>query len=489
MSAKTKFKITLKKKPVNPVNFFLSEAEFLAHFPRVNINIDDFKKKFIVTYRKRPNLEELFDLDSDKTVIKSKEDKRFIDQEKIIKYFYDVVIVDRHKHLARFYQKYFGLPDFYKLKWDNVDIYTEIDSNFSPSEFIMAQNVWQKQQNSSSQKEITDQFNKLIEQPLSGISLQKNDNSRRIIRNLNYLDILHRTKVTNSVKARVSFWQSLLNVYNHLVLEDRMFAPSSLGLFLRPKKIKGKLTNDIDYNTFYYLFQQYQPKASILNSYTINWILKNLFSGTRLLTPVLSWSSYMLAFMHSDWEHYVGIDVMPSVCQRTQFLFDHYQTKLKPELVKLGDNKSKKEVDRLNKKSIDLYCQPSESLLNDKVYMTKYKDYFDAILFCPPYFDMEIYPEGDQSTLQYPTYDEWLIKYWEATVKMCHHVLKPGKKMGFIINNYESLKKDSYPLIQDLNVIALKYFKLVGAFNLLNRTSPLRVNYKKRTEMLFIYEK
>jgi hypothetical protein len=102
---------------------------------------------------------------------------------------------------------------------------------------------------------------------------------------------------------------------------------------------------------------------------------------------------------------------------------------------------------------------------------------------------MEIYPEGDQSTLQYPTYDEWLVKYWEATVKMCHHVLKPGKKMGFIINNYESLKKDSYPLIQDLNVIALKYFKLVGAFNLLNRTSPLRVNYKKRTEMLFIYEK
>ena len=211
--------------------------------------------------------------------------------------------------------------------------------------------------------------------------------------------------------------------------------------------------------------------------------MKNLFSGKKIFTPVLSWVSYLIAFMHSDWDHYVGVDVMKDVCDRTQFLFDHYKQKIKPTL------KIQSEVDRLNRKSIDLYCQPSESLLYDDQFISKYSDYFDAILLCPPYFNMEIYPQGQQSIDLYPDYDEWLIKYWEDTVALSHLVLKRGKRFGFIINNYVSLKKDEYPLIQDLNLIALKYFKLVGAYNLANRVSPLRVNRKKRTEMLFLYEK
>jgi hypothetical protein len=323
------------------------------------------------------------------------------------------------------------------------------------------------------------QFNKLIDEPLWGLSLQKNDASRRIIRNLNYLDILHQTKVTNTVKAKTSFWQTFINAYNLLILEDRFFAPSSIGQFLKAKNS----TNDINYNVFFYLFQQYQPKASILNPYTINWMLKNIFQGTKLLTPVLSWDSYLVAFMHSDWEHYVGIDVMKGICDRSQFLFDHYQNELKPILT------SKAEIARLNRKKIDIYCQPSESLLYDQQFTTQYHNYFDCILMCPPYFNMEIYPEGEQSTDSYPTYGEWLTKYWEDTVILSYMVLAPGKRFAFIINNYVSLKKDEYPLIQDLNLIALKYFKLVGAFSLLNRVSPLRVNKKGRTEMLFVYEK
>jgi len=325
---------------------------------------------------------------------------------------------------------------------------------------------------------MADQFNQLIEQPLSGLSLQKNDGSRKIVRNLNYLDILHYTRVTNTCKSKTSFWQTFIGVYNDLRLEDRFFAPSSIGLFLREKGSGG-----INYNNFYYLFQQYQPKASILNPYTINWILKNLFTGTKLFTPVLSWTSYLCAFMHTDWEHYVGVDVMDNVCQRTQFLFDYYQKTLKPQLT------SQKEIDRLDRKKLDVYYQPSESLLYDTKFLKKYTNYFDAVLMCPPYFNMEIYPQGQQSIDLYPNYEEWLTNYWEETVALCHLVLKTGKRFGFIVNNYVSLKKDEYPLIQDLNLIALKYFKLVSAFNLLNRVSPLRMNKKNRTEMLFIYEK
>ena len=141
--------------------------------------------------------------------------------------------------------------------------------------------------------------------------------------------------------------------------------------------------NTVNYHNFFYLFQQYQPKASILNPYTINWILKNLFEGTKLFTPVLSWASYLCAFMHTDRDEYVGVDVMPSVCQRCQFLFDYYQTELK----------SKHKITRLDRKKLRLYCQPSESLLEDSTFMKQYDQYFDAVLMCPPYFNMEIYPE------------------------------------------------------------------------------------------------
>ena len=453
---------------------FLTLADFLAYFPNINITKDEFVKKFVVTYSNRPTLADLFAL---KSVIKDQDDPRYINRDQIIDYFYDIIIVNRQKYLTEFYRSYFELPDFYGLKWDGVKILNECKVNYDEKNFI---DTWINYIEHPDQYKIKmlEKFNLLIDQPLPGLSLQKNDLSRKMVRNLNYLDILHNTSVTNTCKSKTSFWQTLINVYNQLELEDRFFAPSSIGLFLREKS-----GNTINYNNFFYLFQQYQPKASILNPYTINWILKNLFSGKKLFTPVLSWVSYLIAFMHSDWDHYVGVDVMQSVCNRTQFLFDYYKKTIKPTL------KIQTEIDRLNRKSIDLYCQPSESLLYDDQFISKYNDYFDAILLCPPYFNMEIYPQGQQSIDLYPNYDDWLTHYFEDTVALCHFVLKKGKRFGFIINNYVSLKKDEYPLIQDLNLIALKYFKLVGAYNLLNRVSPLRVNHKKRTEMLFLYEK
>jgi len=464
---------------------FLTLEIFLEHFPIVHISKEDFVNKFVITYSGRPTLHDLFSL---KSVIKNKEDQRYINREAIIDYFYDVIIVNRHKYLSEFYKSYFELPNFDKLKWDKVDILKKSDATFNNADFMSSwgKYVDEPDENISEMKE---QFDAIVNQKLPCISLQKNDGSRKIIRNLNYLDILHNTRVTNTCKSKTSFWETLINVYNKLELEDRFFAPSSIGLFLRPKTRKLKTGSDlldeiqVNYNNFFYLFQQYQPKASILNPYTINWILKNLLTGSNLLTPVLSWSSYIVAFMNSDWKHYVGIDVMPQVCERTQFVFDYYDKKV-----------SLNKPTKPNKK-LDLYCQPSESLLYNGEFLSKYDEYFDAVLMCPPYFDMEIYPDNKdakskyQSTNVYPKYDEWLVKYWEDTVIMSHSVLKNNGKFAFIVNDYVSLKKQEYPLIQDLNLIALKYFKLVGLYHLSNRVSPLRVNYKKRTEMLCIYEK
>ena len=117
----------------------------------------------------------------------------------------------------------------------------------------------------------------------------------------------------------------------------------------------------------------------------------------------------------------------------------------------------------------------------------KYDKWFDAILICSGYFDMEIYHEGEQAVKNYPIYDDWLEKYWHATVQMCAKVLKPKGLFGVIVNDYYSLDGIHYPLPQDFDRFTSKYFKLVSTYFLYNRTSPLRANHKDRTERLFVY--
>lgn len=453
---------------------FLTLQDFLDQFPPVKMTREEFIKRFIVTYVSTPTLEDLFNFKA-KRVIKDENDKRYINKEKIIDYFYDIVITNRYTYLTKFYKSYFEVPNPYSLKWGDglpsLNIFTEGDT----ANIKLAIDKFNK---SKTRKDFEDSFNDLLELNINSISMQKNDQSRRIIRNLNYLDILHLTKITNSVKCKTSFWQTFINLYNDLVLEDRLFTPACIDKCLEIKSLKG--ANETNYNCLYYHIQQYQPKASILNPYTINWILRHIFGNSgALFTPVLSWCSYINAFMHTDFTEYVGVDVMQPVVDRVQFLFDYYQNELKKSL-------SNEEQLLLNKKTIDLYCQPSESL--GKKFITKYNNHFDAVLMCPPYYNMEIYPNGQQSTDEYKSYDEWLVKYWEATVKIVHSVLKkPNGKFGFIVNDYKSLKDDNFPLIKDLNMIASKYFKLLNVYHLVNRGSPLRVNFKNRTEMLFIW--
>src|SRR5437016_1745662 len=98
---------------------FLTLNDFLAYFPPIKISRADFTRQFMITYVNQPTLEQLFNLQS---VIKTKEDMRYVNREQIIDYFYDLVIINRHKYLTGFYQSYFELPDPYSLKWEGVDI-------------------------------------------------------------------------------------------------------------------------------------------------------------------------------------------------------------------------------------------------------------------------------------------------------------------------------------------------------------------------------
>jgi hypothetical protein len=202
------------------------------------------------------------------------------------------------------------------------------------------------------------------------------------------------------------------------------------------------------------------------------------YSGRSIFTPVLSWGCYMAAFMHSNYQEYVGVDVMPTVCQKVEFLADWYRSK----------PSGRSSITR-SSKSTKIYCQPSESLLSDHRFLTEYHNHFDTILVCPPYYDMEIYHEGDQSLNMYPDYNQWLKMYWGQTAEMCSRVQKIGGIFALIANDYKTLDGDIYPLVDDLQQQMPKCYQHLQTYYLQNRTSPLRVNAKDRTERLLIYRK
>ncbi len=162
---------------------------------------------FRVMYSRSLTLEQILSLDPyctgrKKALIKKPDtDVRYQEQDAMIEYFYEIIVRNRHKYLTFFYKSYFEFKDPRDLKWKGTNLLSQNEALEFPS-----------------------------------ISLQKNDASRRIVRNLFYIELLDQTKVTNTVKSKVSFWTSLVNMYNKLELEDRFFAPSSIALFLRKKK-------------------------------------------------------------------------------------------------------------------------------------------------------------------------------------------------------------------------------------------------------------
>ena len=438
-------------------DYILTWEKFVEFFPPLPQPLakKDFVERFKVLYAHPLTLEEVKDRFPP-------EDLRVKNFDKICDYFYDVVVLHRYEYLEQFFNNY--------LRWRTPD---ELDW----TEHALLHTTTGK-----------DGEDKLI-------SLQKNDCSRRLVRNLFYRELLDTTRITNTANNKWSFWAILINLYNNLTLDGRWFAPSSISLMLKPKNKKAQSTN---YNAMFYLLQAYQPKASILNPYTVKWILTHLLTpepnpiqsssrartrktrGLRLFSPELSWGSFALGFLESDgWTDYVGIDVLPRACAIVRAM-------------------GREGTGREGKK-ITTICQPSEDVAKEITTRStksasafaKYKNYFDACIVCPPYYDMEIYtdPTGEQSTTKYKTYEEWLTGYWTPTARLCSVILRKNGLLGIILNNYKSLAGVDHNLKTEMIALLPHNLRLMDKYYLVNRTSPLRENAKDRTETLFIFQK
>jgi hypothetical protein len=294
-----------------------------------------------------------------------------------------------------------------------------------------------------------------MEEPMKNKQFNNNKDGyyKNLIRNVHFDDILQNTK--SGLENVPSFLDMLSDLYLKNIIDYKILTPSAIHYMN-----EGRLGS---------VFSSYYFRASIMNPYLVFSLNKSLLHGTRVFTPTLGWSSYCYGFLECpEVVEYVGTDVIPSVCAKTKLLAKSFSPIVKTEI----------------------FCKPSEDLLNSKLFMTKYKNHFDVVFFSPPYYRLELYEGGNQSTERYKTYEEWLIKYWEKTIQLCYHVLEPNGKLCYILSGYGShSEKEHYNLIDDMNEITSKYFRFISKQHMLNKDVYVRTKENDTNEQIVLFSK
>lgn len=261
----------------------------------------------------------------------------------------------------------------------------------------------------------------------------------RVVRNLFYKNIYLETKKSNTdTNSVLDFF---IEFYLNNRTERHLLIPSMI------ETIKNKDTHGL-----FIVLLGTHCKASIFNPYTYSYILNTIIKGDKLLCPVMSWCSPVVALHNSSYSELVGIDVIPKVCSKATELHDYYNSQ-----------KNIFEDEKLAK----IYCCPSEKIDIQHNFIYQYENYFDTVFFSPPYYDVEQYEGGEQSWESFKTYEEWLEGYWRPTVELCYATLKNNGVFSFvIIPEYKPLGKDKVTISHDMLKIAREYFVLEDHYNL-----------------------
>lgn len=275
---------------------------------------------------------------------------------------------------------------------------------------------------------------------------------KNIIRNLHYKDILQKT--TSDFANNPTYLDVIENLYLHNIVDYKILTPSAL-FYMR----EGRLGS---------VFSSFYFRASIMNPYLVYSLNMSVLKGARIFTPTLGWTSYLYGFLECpDVVEYVGTDVIPDVCKKTeQFAKKYYPTT-----------------------EVNIYCEPSENLFHNYDFLKKYSNHFDVVFFSPPYYRLEVYKGGKQSVEQYKTYEEWLEKYWVTTMRLCYKVLKKDGKLCYILSNYGSENsKEKYDLIKDMSDITKQYFKHINTQPMYNKVVH-STSHRETNEQILLFKK
>ena len=288
----------------------------------------------------------------------------------------------------------------------------------------------------------------IIEEPMKNKHMNNNAHVeyKNIIRNMFFLDILKLTK--SGIENNPTFLDIIDNLYNHWIIDYKILTPSAIH-YMKENRLGS-------------VFSSYYFRASILNPYLIYSLNQSIFHAETVFTPTLGWGSYYYGFAESGIKEYVGVDVIPKVCNKV----DKFSKKYYPEI------------------KTNIICSPSENLLMDRVFKNKYKNYFDLIFFSPPYYKLELYSGGKQSTTQYPNYESWLENYWEKTIQICRHLIHEKGNLCYILSSYG--KDDECDLLKDMNNITKKYFKLKNIQPMYNKNVNV-TSHRDTNEKIMIF--
>jgi hypothetical protein len=262
---------------------------------------------------------------------------------------------------------------------------------------------------------------------------------------------------TNSKYGKICKNINFVNFYNtkKLYTNDSEYTFGLMRVMFEDFRVRNSLVGPAffdhickyngDSSQFWLDFMIGANRASIFNPATYKGILDEVFTGDTLFAPVMGWNSYQIAFYNSKFKNFIATDVIPDVVTNGNLLHTEYK------------NYQDKSLFVQDEKTVDLYLCPSEKLDQRHKFVEKYKDSVDAVLFSPPYFDLELYPSDDQSFNSFPDYQSWLTGYWEETVKLCAKVMKPGAKFGFVISNYVNRKKEIMTISEDMRDVVAKH--------------------------------
>jgi len=293
----------------------------------------------------------------------------------------------------------------------------------------------------------------IIEPPMKNKQMNNNIviNYKNVIRNMHYKGILQDTE--SGLEGIPTYMNVVKDLYVNYIIDYKILTPSALHYIEQ-----GRLGS---------VFSSFYFRASIMNPYLVYSLNHSVLKGTKIFTPTLGWSSYCYGFLECPYVlEYVGTDVIPDVCKKTQEFASMYPTK-----------KTK------------IFCEPSENLAKSSVFRNKYREHFDVVFFSPPYYRLELYKGVNQSTEKYKTYEDWLDGYWEETIQLCQHVLEKGGRLCYILSGYGSENtKEQYDLLEDMNKITKKYFKMHSSQPMYNKDVH-STKHKDASEKIMIFIK
>ena len=141
-------------------------------------------------------------------------------------------------------------------------------------------------------------------------------------------------------------------------------------------------------------------------------------------------------------------------------------------------NEIHEDYDAVNKVNtfVDIRCQGSE------VFVPKWKGKMGLIFSSPPYYNLEDYKVGEQST-KGKTYEEWLDQYMYRTLKNCKDYLTDD---GYLLINVKNFSK--YKLYDDVLKLAesleLEYIGYEILKNITRPSSKVNLNTDEKIMIL-----